>query len=64
VIAETFWELLRDPAHWMFELFLMVVFDVIIGAILWPLIKRHIHRDIREAKDHYHDVGPHDHYHD
>jgi len=55
MVAESFWILFRDPGHWMFELFLMALFDGLIGAILWPLIKRHIHRDIREAKDHYHD---------
>lgn len=30
---ETFWTLLRDRAHWEFEIFLMVVFDVMLAAI-------------------------------
>jgi hypothetical protein len=38
--SETFWSLLHDPAHWTFEVFLMVVFDGLIGALLWPHIKR------------------------
>ncbi len=54
MVAESFWVLLKDPAHWEFELFLMVVFDGLIGAIAWPLIKRHIHRDVRHAEDHFH----------
>jgi hypothetical protein len=37
---ETFWTLLRDLPHWEFELFLMVIFDVIIGALIWPRIKK------------------------
>jgi hypothetical protein len=37
---ETFWTLLKDKAHWEFELFLMFVFDVVIGFIFWPLIKK------------------------
>jgi hypothetical protein len=37
---ETFWTLIQDPAHWMFELFLMFVFDILIGILIWPKIKR------------------------
>jgi hypothetical protein len=52
---ETFWDLLRDPAHWQFELLVgfieMLVFDVIIGALAWPVIKRHIHRDVKGQGD-------------
>lgn len=39
---ETFWSLLSDPAHWFFELFLMLIFDVLIGMIAWPRIKKAI----------------------
>lgn len=39
---ETFWTLLSDPAHWQFELFLIVLFDVIIGIIIWPQIRKFI----------------------
>ncbi len=52
---ETFWTLLHDIAHWEFELFLMLLFDVIIGALLWPTIKKHwnhhIERDKEEGKN-------------
>ena len=37
---ETFWTLLADPAHWGFELFLMALFDGLIGVIIWPRVKR------------------------
>lgn len=37
---ETFWTLLKDPAHWMFELFLIALFDGLVGLILWPKIKK------------------------
>ncbi len=37
---ETFFDLLKDPAHWEFEVFLMVVFDVVIGIFIWPFIQK------------------------
>ena len=37
---ETFWSLLKDPAHWEFEIFLMVVFDGLVGAFIWPYLKK------------------------
>ncbi len=37
---ETFWDLLKDPAHWEFELFLIVLFDVIISLIIWPFLQK------------------------
>lgn len=37
---ETFWTLLKDAAHWEFELFLMFLFDVVLGILVWPRIKR------------------------
>lgn len=40
--TETFWTLLRDPAHWQFEVFLILVFDVLIGLLIWPQIKKFI----------------------
>ncbi len=39
---ETFWTLLGNAAHWQFELFLMFLFDVVIGLILWPFVSKHI----------------------
>ncbi len=51
---ETFWTLLHDPAHWAFELFLMVLFDGVIGALVWPYVRthwvHHIERDEREGR--------------
>ena len=32
---ETFFTLLRDLAHWEFEIFLMVLFDGIFGWLIW-----------------------------
>lgn len=49
--AETFFTLLHDAAHWEFELFLILVFDVLIGALVWPRIRRHIHRDVSHIGD-------------
>ncbi len=37
---ETFWSLLRDPAHWYFELFLILIFDILIGALIWPRLRK------------------------
>lgn len=37
---ETFWTLLGDLAHWEFELFLIFIFDVVIGILIWPHFKR------------------------
>jgi hypothetical protein len=44
---ETFFTLLSDPAHWLFELTLMAVVDGLIGALIWPRLKRwtHHHRE-------------------
>lgn len=39
---ETFWTLLSNAAHWEFELFLMFLFDVVIGLILFPFFKKWI----------------------
>lgn len=55
MLLETFGQLARDPAHWQFELFVgfieTVVFDVVVGALVWPAIKDHIHRDINRMED-------------
>lgn len=47
---ETFWDLLRDPAHWQFELLLMLLFDGLVGALVWPRVKRRF-RHHREDDD-------------
>lgn len=40
--SETFWTLLSDLPHWEFELFLMFLFDVVIGLILYPCFTRFV----------------------
>lgn len=39
-MKETFWTLLTDLPHWEFEVFLIILFDGIIGLLIWPTIKR------------------------
>ena len=46
---ETFFDLLKDPAHWEFEIFLIVIFDVIIGLFIWPFIQKAL---IHHKSDH------------
>lgn len=60
MIAETYWELMRDPAHWLFEITLIVIFDLLIGALLWPFIKRWIaeHDRKKHAHEHCEDAHP------
>jgi len=49
---ETFWTLLHDAAHWEFEIFLMLLFDGLLGCIIWPFIRRHwSHHIRRDEKD-------------
>lgn len=64
-VHETFWTLLRDPAHWEFEIFLMVVFDFIVGFLLYkqwlkPKIDRRI-AAIRKEEHEIHGIEEHDH---
>ena len=55
---ETFWTLLHDTAHWEFEIFLMTIFDGVIGylgfRIFWPFLRKHwlhhLERDEREKR--------------
>jgi len=51
LLSETFFDLLRDPAHWGFEMVSSFVFDIVIGVGAWSVIKRHIHRDIEEGTE-------------
>ena len=51
---ETFFTLLKDAAHWEFELFLVLIFDVVIGMLIWPYIMRwfkHHKSDDEQLKD-------------
>jgi hypothetical protein len=38
---ETFWSLLRSGPHWLFEIFLIVLIDILILGILWPIVLKH-----------------------
>jgi hypothetical protein len=53
LIHETFFSLLKDPAHWEFEIFLMFLFDGLIFGLLFPFIRvhwrHHVDRDRRDA---------------
>jgi hypothetical protein len=49
-VSETFWTLLRDQAHWEFEIFLMLLFDGIIAGVCWPFLRKHWGHHI--ARDH------------
>ncbi len=40
---DTFWDLLRSPGHWAFEIFLIALFDGLLGLIIWPRIKKFMH---------------------
>jgi hypothetical protein len=56
LLLETYLSLLKDTNHWAFELTLMLLFDVLIGALVWPYITRHIHRDVASAETHDHEL--------
>ena len=61
LMAETYLDLMTDPAHLMFEMTLTVVQDVVIGAILWPIIKRatgRFHRELDLEHGVTHPVDP------
>ena len=48
---ETFWTLLHDKAHWQFEIFLIVLFDVIVGGALFPFVRyRLLHHESDDEK--------------
>jgi hypothetical protein len=49
--TETFLTLLKDPNHWLFELFLMALFDGLIGMLAWPFVRKHW----LEHADNHHD---------
>lgn len=52
VAHETFWTLASDAAHWEFELFLMLLFDGIVGAVAWPFVRKHwLHHRERDERE-------------
>lgn len=59
MLNETYMELLKDPAHWAFELTLEVVTIAAAAAWGWVRVKRHIHKDVddmfRATTSHFHE---------
>jgi hypothetical protein len=54
---ETFWSLLHNAAHWEFELFLMALFDGVVGCVAWPFVKKHwAHHIERDKKEEQHGI--------
>lgn len=55
---EDFWFLLHNLAHWEFELFLMFIFDVVLGLLLIPFGRRWLkkHDEKKHAHEHCDDV--------
>jgi hypothetical protein len=47
---ETFWMLMRDRAHWEFEMFLMLLFDGVLAGV-WRLYKSRVSR--RKPQENY-----------
>lgn len=39
-MEETFFDLLKSLGHWEFEIFLIAIFDGVIGLLIWPQIKK------------------------
>ena len=50
---ETFWTLLRNAAHWEFEIFLTLVTEAATAGIGWLIVRKHwrhhLDRDVRES---------------
>lgn len=40
MLGETYWELMRNIDHWLFELTLIFLFDVVIGMLAYPLFRK------------------------
>lgn len=52
-------DLITDPAHLLLEGTLVLVIDVVVGLVLWPLIKRFSRRYL----DAYHVIHDAEHHH-
>lgn len=50
-ILQEYLEIIKNPAHTLVELSYIVVVDIILLGICWPLIKGHFHRDIKVAHE-------------
>jgi hypothetical protein len=40
-MPESFGTLFYSAAHWEFELFLMLLFDVVLAGLIWPFVRKH-----------------------
>jgi hypothetical protein len=50
--SETFLSLLRDRAHWEFEIFVTLVIDGLVLGILWPFLRKHWYHHLnRDRRD-------------
>lgn len=50
MLAETFTELVTDPAHWQFEIFTLIVLDGLFLGLAYPLFRRWL--KAHDAKHH------------
>lgn len=61
--GETYWELMKSPGHWWFELTLelltTLVFSLLIAKFLWPSIKSHITKTTIEEEHEHHGFEDH-----
>ena len=51
-VWQSYLDLVTDPAHLMLEATLIILIDVILVGLCWPLIKRAIKRHDREVHGH------------
>lgn len=48
LFAETYVELMKDPAHWGMELTIMVLVDGLLLGVTWPIVKRLVRKHDKE----------------
>lgn len=48
-----YWSILTDPAHIAVEFTFLVVFDIILAGLLWPLAKRFLDAMLRGQHEQY-----------
>lgn len=65
MLAESFWTLLKDPGHWLFEGFVTLVLDVVVGYLVirkwYPKIKKKWQAEIRAEEHEIHGIDVHEH---
>lgn len=45
-------ELLSNPAHWAFEITLIILIDILLIGIAWPIVKKMIRRHDKVVHGH------------